>query len=366
MLAAGLAYAVEEEGAAGNVYMTGAEVRIDRAVKGDLVAAAGRIRVDQPVAGDAFLGAGSLDVQATLGDDLRAAGGIVTIANRVKGEVIIAAGRVILTPGAEIHGQAWLAGGHVSVDGRSLGGVKVYGREVTVGGEIHGPVELSAHRIRIRSSARIYGDLTYSGADEIEIDPLARVTGKVTRQVSALQVREPSANIPGLKPMRPLLLAGLFGAAALLHALVPGFIRKCVYTLGVAPAKSLGLGSALFFSVPPIAVLLIITIIGIPMGLALAAFHAVALVVGYLVTGFFIADKLAQPLNRPPQAHGWRLTFTACALVLLALATSIPYIGALILLVAVVAGLGAIVLQAFGRSGAAPRASRTADAGPGA
>src|SRR5215210_4876406 len=68
------AWAVDEDGTPSNVYMTGAEVRIERAVEGDLTVAAGRIHVGQPVGGDALLGAGSIDVQAPVGEDLRAAG----------------------------------------------------------------------------------------------------------------------------------------------------------------------------------------------------------------------------------------------------------------------------------------------------
>ena len=136
--------------------------------------------------------------------------------------------------------------------------------------------------------------------------------------------------------------------------------------LASAPVKSLGLGSALFFSVPPVAVLLIITIIGIPIGLALAAIHAVALVIGYLVTGFFVAQKLAQPLGAQTQSLAWRLAFLAVALVLLALAASIPYAGPVALILALAGGLGAMVLLAFSRYGAAPRRSGSSDAWPGA
>ena len=56
----GPALAADDDNYPDPVYMTGAEVRIDRAIEGDLIAAAGRIHVDQPVGGDAVLAAGSL------------------------------------------------------------------------------------------------------------------------------------------------------------------------------------------------------------------------------------------------------------------------------------------------------------------
>src|SRR5688572_1844937 len=139
----------------GNVYMAGAEVRIDRPVYGDLVAAAGRMVVEQPISGDTVLGAGSLDVQASIGDDLRAAGGIVAVASEVRGEALIAAARINLRPAARIHGQVWLAGNTVLIDGVSLAGVRVVAREVTILGTIQGPLEIAADRIEVRAAARI-------------------------------------------------------------------------------------------------------------------------------------------------------------------------------------------------------------------
>src|SRR6266545_238576 len=130
ILFAACAGAAEDDRSPEPVYMTGAEVRIDRPIESDLIAAAGRIHVMAPVAGDAILGAGSLDLNAPIGEDLRAAAGFVTISNRVRGEVMIAAGRIVVAPGAELHGYAWLAGSHISLGGVILSSTKVYGRVV--------------------------------------------------------------------------------------------------------------------------------------------------------------------------------------------------------------------------------------------
>src|ERR1044072_6018801 len=98
--------------------MAGAEVRIDRPVDGDLVDAAGRTHIPQPIAGDAVLGAGSIDVQSSVGEDLRGAGGIVTLAGKGGHEVLLVAGRGGLTPPAEVIGEPWLAAASVTLGGR--------------------------------------------------------------------------------------------------------------------------------------------------------------------------------------------------------------------------------------------------------
>jgi hypothetical protein len=358
-------HAAEDDRTPVNAYMAGAEVRIDRPVDGDLVVAAGRVHIDQPVAGDAVLGAGSIDIQAAVGEDLRAAGGIITLAASVRREVLLVAGRIILTPAADVHGETWLAAASVTLGGRLVSAAKVYARDITVTGESYGPLELSADRIEIGDGARVLGDITYTSASEIRIHPLARVEGTVTRTPPKLDVNEP-ATLPGLKPLRPLVVVALFAFGMLLIAVSPRFVSRAVRTLEAAPAKSLGLGTALFFSVPPVAVLLAITIIGIPIALALLAAHAVALACGYIVAALLVVARLARQLGSGTPT-GWRQhAFMAAALVLLALVTSIPYVGALILVLVSAAGLGAVVLQRFGRQADAASPHAGGDAWPAA
>jgi cytoskeletal protein CcmA (bactofilin family) len=348
----------DDDLAPANAYMTGADVRIDRAIDGDLAAAAGRIHIDQPIAGDAVLGAGSIDVQSTIGEDLRGAAGIVTVAGRVGNDVLLAAGRIIFTPAADVQGETWLAAASVSLAGRFASAVRIYAREITVTGETYGALELSAQRIEIGDGARVHGDLVYSSDEEIRIHPLARVGGKVTRKPKRLEANEPARALPGLKPLRPLTIAALLAFGMLLLAVFPRLTASSVRTLAAAPAKSLGLGTALFFGVPPVAVLLIITIIGIPIALVAILAHALALGCGYIVTAALLGRGIARAARRPAPAAGWQqYAFLAIALLVLALVSSIPYLGVLVLLLACSAGLGAIVQQRFSqRSVAAGRA----------
>jgi hypothetical protein len=122
-----------------------------------------------------------------------------------------------------------------------------------------------------------------------------------------------------------------------------------VRTLAATPGKSLGLGTALFFGVPPIAVLLIITIIGIPIALALIIAQAIALICGYMVTAVLIGQGIARTFGRKALGGWQQYAFLAAAVLALALVTSIPYLGTVLLVLVCSAGLGAMVLQRFSR-----------------
>lgn len=331
-----------------NVYLAGAGVRTDGPVDGDLIAAAGRINVNHAVSGDAVLAAGSIEVYGSIGDDLRAAGGVVSVSGRVGGEAVLAGGSLALGPDAEVGGRAWLAGNEVVIGGRMRNGLKVYGNKILVLGEVYGPVELAGERIEILASARILGDVAYSSGQQIKIDPGAQIAGKVTRTSDTFEIPRPRLEIPGLPALRPLLLLGLLVAGMLLATLFPHFTQAAQQALAAAPLKSLGLGTAIFFSLPPVILLLVITIIGIPIAIALAAIYSMALLAGYLIIAFFIGGRLTGLLRKQPVAGtGGRAVSLAAALLLLWLVYSLPYVGNLVILVALLAGLGAMVLQAF-------------------
>ncbi len=350
MMSLPVAAADETAGATvSNVYLAGAEAHTAGPVAGDLVAAAGRIRVEHAVGGDSVLAAGSIEVYGNIGDDLRAVGGVISVSGRVGGETVLAGGSVSLGPHSEINGRAWIAGHDIVVGGRLRNGLKIYGKNVLLLGEVAGDIEINAEQIEILGSARILGDVTYSSNHEIKIDPKARITGKVVRNPGTFEFYRPHAAFPAWRAFRPMLLLGLLAAGILLYAVVPRFTLATARTIHASPLKSVGLGAAIFFSLPPVILLLVITIIGIPIALALFALYATALLIGYLAVAFFVGNLLLSAARRRQSepGFGWRIGALAGALVILMLSRHLPYIGDLLILMALFAGVGAIVLQAF-------------------
>jgi len=333
---------------AANVYLAGPNVYTEAPISGDLLAAAGRIRVDHPVGGDAVLAAGSVEVNGRIGDDLRVAGGIISVTGRIAGEALLIGGSVALGPESEVGERVWIAGNDVIVGGHAKDQVTVYGRTILIPGNVSGNVDLSGENIEILGSARIMGNITYSSNNRIKIDPGAKILGKIVRTRSSFEFHRPKLNVPRWSSFQPFFLVGLFAAGMLLIAVFPRFTQAALRAVDTSPLKSLGLGTAILFSLPPVILLLIITIIGIPIAFALLALYATALLIGYLVAAIFIGDKLLHIAHKSSTSlSGWRLGSLAAALVLLWAVRYIPYAGGLIVLIALVAGLGAIVLQAF-------------------
>jgi hypothetical protein len=142
---------------------------------------------------------------------------------------------------------------------------------------------------------------------------------------------------------------GLLAAGALLLALFPRFTASTLQTVRASPLGSLGLGTAIFFSVPPVILLLVISIIGIPIALLLAGVYAAALLAGFLMAAFFVGERGFQLARRGANVRGYwpRVGTLAIALIILWLVRHIPYAGGLLILLALMIGLGAMALQAF-------------------
>ncbi|HEY0848089.1 MAG TPA: polymer-forming cytoskeletal protein [Noviherbaspirillum sp.] len=335
------AYAHAETSAAGNTYLAAREVRVVEPVRGDLIAAGGRVSVEQEVGADAAVSGGTVVIRAPVGQDLRAAGGVVRIEKNVGADLVVAGGTVHVLSGASIYGSGWLAGRDVIVDGRIGRGAKIYGNTVTLAGEIGGDTELHAERIILTRTARIDGNLFYASRTELPEDQFSQVNGTVRRLDANHGWQGERDDDRALSWFHPLFLTSMLICGILLHALFPNAIAGVQNAMRQQPGRSLLIGVALLFSVPPVAVLFIATVIGLPIGFALLLLYPLALLLGYLASAFFLGGRLAattrqaEPLSRTKQ-----VLYLALSLLILSVSLAVPFVGAFILILAVVTGLG--------------------------
>ena len=96
------------------------------------------------------------------------------------------------------------------------------------------------------------------------------------------------------------------------------------------------------------AVMLCITIIGIPLGFAALLGYGLLLMLGYLTAALAVGD-LALARTRPADAAsiGWRILFLLLALIALALVRLVPWVGDIVVFLLFLAGLGAIALRSL-------------------
>jgi cytoskeletal protein CcmA (bactofilin family) len=331
---------------ASDLYAFGGGVDIQADVQGDLVAAGGRVVTAGRVEGNLIVAAGSVDLGGTVRGNVRGVGGAITISGQVGRNLNAGGGTVVLAPEAVIDGHARLVGGEIRVAGTVAGKLYAAGAVIVLGGDLQGDVELVAQEIEVLPTARIKGTLTYWSPRDARIDHKATIQGGVIHNFPEFPRALTRTGTALVTVSRVLFMAGLIVTGVALYLLFPGFTVLASHTIGSDPFRSLGIGLVLVVTMPVIAILTMLTILGIPLGLLVFVLYFAALLVGFLITAFFLGDVGCRTfLREGRRSRSTRVLWLILALALLALVNQIPYLGGTLMVVAVLLGLGAMSLH---------------------
>ncbi len=305
---------------AGDVIVAGGELYIGHHIEGDVIAVGGRLKIRGEITDDIRISGGDLDIDASIGDDLAATGGSIT-----------------LSPGTTVGGNAWLAGGEVHLAGTIVGNLKITGGNIRLSGTVHGDVELEGGEIQILDSAQIDGSLKYKSPQAAITDANAQITGQVTHETAQWGYADRGFGL--------FFSITLVVASILFYLLFPHYTQASVKRIGSDPWNSLGLGFVFLIATPIIAFILMLIVLGLWIGLSLLALYCVALLAGFLIACFFLAERGATLFKQDISSRGRRLISVVVAIFLLGLIQMIPLIGGLILFLLLLFGLGAGLIQ---------------------
>lgn len=359
-----------------NIYRAGGNVRLAAPVKGDFYAAGGRITVDQSVAGDATLAGGAVTVRAAVGEDLRAAGGDINIESTVGGELYASGGNITLSNAAAVADAATLYGGNVNIEGKINGPLTVYAQKVILNAEVARDVEINAEEIELGPRAKLGAALRYPSDAQFKTAEGVIIGGAITRGDSmngrrdTHPDREWHGEMMGTGPSWAGAAASFIAllATSLLFLLVfTGFAQRASQRIRATPWPALGAGIAVLLGTPMLAVLLMFTLIGIPLGIALMMLFPLLLLMGCVVGVFSISQRVQRAMQKEAlnASTAARLGFFALTLLLVLLLGSVPFIGSVILGAIMLLGTGACALELYHqvRFGRKPPAPGAADPG---
>jgi hypothetical protein len=325
-------------------FAAGGRVELDKPGAGDALAAGGAVVLGADTVGDALLVGGTVDVRGRVGQDLYAGGGSLRVDAAVAESARLAGGDVRVGRGARFGGDSAVVGGTVRFDGAAGSALYLAGGTVRFDGEAAGDVVIAGRDVEVGPRARIAGALLVRGPAPPRVAEGARIAGGVRHElVQAPPVPDGAARVVGGMLFVAWVL-GLLLLGVLSLGLFPNLSRRAAAGVTARPLASAGLGFALLVGIPAGAVLLMVTVIGIPMGLLALALYFPLLVLGYLAGVVAAGDALLARFR--PAAVGWRpraLAF-ALTLVVLALAARIPWIGPWVGFALLVFGLGSLAL----------------------
>jgi cytoskeletal protein CcmA (bactofilin family) len=338
-------------------FLAGGTITRTQPVGGDLIAAGGTIEMDAPVAGDALVAGGNVRVGGNVAQNLYAAGGRLTIDGNVGRNARVAGGKVQVGPGASISGNLTIAGGNIAVHGAVKGYVQAAGGEVVLDGPIDGDVVVNGGRIRLGPHAKIAGTLTYRSGEALVSDPAAVVNGRIDRLSSAA-----SGGVAGTAVASRfgfnggwVWSAGLLLLAALFAAAVPPASMRVSSELRTRPWMALLFGFIALVCIPAAVLILMVTVIGIPLAMVVLLAYVILIVLGYVACAVGFADA-AVARYRPADAQrsSTRVLAAVVAMLALTLVARIPFLGTLVAFLAMLAGIGALLMSLGSRKGAPP------------
>jgi len=251
-------------------------------------------------------------------------------------------------PRGEQVGDLVVFHGSSSVDGTVNGSLTAFDAPVTISGRVDGDVVVFNGRVALARGANVTGDVV-SRDDPILAS--GATIGGTTRRVQTNVNWEGFGWAGRLAWWLAVSISTLLIGLALLWLTGRGATRiEDAGRTGIGP--SVGWGLLAFFGLPILAVIALVTIVGIPLGLGLLAALALIYTLGYTATGWIIGRRILGART------AWVVAFLLGWGILRILAL-IPIVGGLIWFVAVIFGLGALTV-AIWRARSADRAAPAA------
>jgi hypothetical protein len=307
------------------------------------------------IGGRGIYAGGNTDITEAVAGNLYSAGGQVTVSAPVDGKARIAGGRVEIQPSATIAKGAVLAGGEVIVRGAVNGDLRAAGGHVTIDSRVAGDASVAAGTLDLGPNARIGGKLTFRG-EHLERDPAAEVAGGVVRK--ARHDRSWEGRTLARSTTGAIFTLGLMLLAAIIAGALPGATRRMQDELHASPWLATLFGIVALICIPIAAVLVMITIIGIPLGLLALLGYVALVIVGYVSASVLVSGLLLDRYKPAAAASSaWRAGSAALAMLVISSLAHVPLIGGFVALVALVIGVGAIVTATLHGKARAPAAA---------
>lgn len=321
-------------------FAAGSTVEVSGTVNGDAYIAGGQIIVDGTINGDLLVAGGSILISGTITEDVRVVGGNITITGEIGDNLSFAGGNVTITEDAQIAGNLAVAGGNVDLLAPVAGSVRAGVGNLNIANSVGGDVEAGVGNLRLSSAAAVGGSVTYWSETEASIAPEASVSGEVQRNevkrpdVDQNEVRALTTGFDMFTTALSLITTLILGF--ILLYLFPRFNEAVVKVIDDRPPFALLIGLLAMLLIPMIAIAMMITVIGIPLGILTFTLYFVLLYLSRIYAMSWIGSKVLK--NSTP------ITTFMVGLVIYYLVGIVPIVGPLLKLLATLIGLGGVLL----------------------
>jgi cytoskeletal protein CcmA (bactofilin family) len=310
----------------GDLYIAGKTIIIDSTINGDLIAVGRTIMVNGTVNGNIIAAGETVNINSEVTHAVRVMGRTLNISGIIGRDLLVAGEEFSMASTAEIGGDLLLGAGTARIDGL-----------------IKGDINSGVNSLTIASTASIQGKLNYISKNEANIQPGAQIKGIINHKIPDLpDVKK------GLEACRlwwiviGFLMTLVLGIVIIL--LAPRRVKAVTESIRTRPWASLGWGVVILVATPIVALIVCITIIGLPLGLITLAFYTIAIYVTQIFVGLLIGQLIIGTF-RKIETRAALVGALVLGLAILRLLRLIPFAGFFFGLVTVLFGLGAILVS---------------------
>jgi len=225
---------------------------------------------------------------------------------------------------------------------------------INVKGDVGGDIVAVLGNIHLFPTARVAGDIVSIGG-KIEKDEGAKVKGEITEIIigkggeKMAEVYAPlvvGMGVGGLLLLKALAFLGFIGLSMMIVSFMTGQIGAISSKIEKEWLKALLWGIAGFVLIGPIAILLAITVIGIPLIIVEMILVSIAMLAGYIAVSQLIGKKFTKAIRRPNQPM---IVEVLWGLAILFLVDMIPVLGMIVKCLAMTFGFGSAIMTKLGK-----------------
>ena len=336
-----------------DLYLAGRTLGINATVNADVFAAGQTVTIGGAVANGVTVAGQTVIINANVGHGVRVGGQTVNIGGAIGRDLLAAGNDLVISDTAVIAGDLAFGANTALIRGKVDGNVIGGAEKLVIEGQIGGDVNVQVGTLELTPGATIAGNLTYTGRTEATI-PAGTVKGTVafTERVDDETKAEVSKGLGALAPLA--LFAGLtWKVIAYLMAFITGMVLILLARKRMAGSASAirtdtgpvaGWGALALLATPVAAVVLCVTVVGLPLGIIALVLWGVLLYLCQLPIGLLLGH-LILGRNKPLESKGFMIGSLALGLLILSLLRAIPVIGFFISFATALFGFGAFVVN---------------------
>lgn len=272
----------------------GDNVELNGYFKNDVIVVGSTITINGYVDGDVIAAGGNITINAPVQGDVRLAGGNITLTSVVERNATLFGGRILIEPTATIQRDVFVQAGELTLQGDVLGTVHGNAGTVIINGVIGSDVYFkSVNNLRLQSDAQINGDLYYSSSEQAVIDEQAVVHGEELYSPPLVEPKEKTSRFTVWFFARKIIaLVGLLLVGGVVLMLfrkrTPLVVKNMLEQVG----RSFVWGLIYLATVPLLLALLVISLIGIPLGILGFALFGTSLYITKIYVGTALGKLL--------------------------------------------------------------------------